>query len=310
MRGDIMFRIYGVHGGRKEDTYLGVFRTKQEAIAEVEKLSASEINGLTWASQYHNRGFEIREAAVDTDFEIPSHPAPRERYCIRVAANPVRPGAWNTSVVEVLRRGANAGDFETVCDYKRNHTMFETFEPFRQGARDFALISRDYTTTAVLDLGSGAVVAEEGGSGSSESGFCPVGFYVPDWWDVNDASTLPASTYWTTDCEWPIGAFGFVWGCIWGDDSSWKVQYLDLSRIQQGIIVRDQRFGYVELATHSYQSPCMSLDPPAPGRTAPPFIDISKRKGLTNVTFAIEMGFDLDSGRSAEWQRLKVANME
>lgn len=32
--------------------------------------------------------------------------------------------------------------------------------------------------------------------------------------------------------ELPKGDFGFVWGCIWGDDSSWKVQYLDLSRIR------------------------------------------------------------------------------
>jgi len=33
------------------------------------------------------------------------------------------------------------------------------------------------------------------------------------------------------EMEWPSdGAFGFIWGCVWGDDASWKVQYLDLSR--------------------------------------------------------------------------------
>lgn len=40
---------------------------------------------------------------------------------------------------------------------------------------------------------------------------------------------------------------GFVAGCIWGDDSSWKIQYLDLSRIEEGIIRREERFGYIEL---------------------------------------------------------------
>lgn len=41
--------------------------------------------------------------------------------------------------------------------------------------------------------------------------------------------------------------FGFVAGCIWGDDSSWKIQYLDLSQVSDGIIKRDDRFGYIEL---------------------------------------------------------------
>lgn len=41
--------------------------------------------------------------------------------------------------------------------------------------------------------------------------------------------------------------FGFVAGCVWGDDSSWKLQFIDLSKADQGIIVRDDRFGYFEL---------------------------------------------------------------
>lgn len=40
---------------------------------------------------------------------------------------------------------------------------------------------------------------------------------------------------------------GFVAGCVWGDDSRWKVQYLDLSRIDEGIVKREERFGYIEL---------------------------------------------------------------
>lgn len=50
----------------------------------------------------------------------------------------------------------------------------------------------------------------------------------------------------------PIGSltfypFGFVSGCIWGDDSSWKIQFLDLTQAEKGIVKREERFGYIEL---------------------------------------------------------------
>jgi len=85
--------------------------------------------------------------------------------------------------------------------------MLHTFELFRQGGRGFALISPHYTATSVLDLASGEIIAEEE---PHTFGFCPVGFYVPDWWDINDESVLPGSMYWTKDREWPTEDFGFV----------------------------------------------------------------------------------------------------
>jgi hypothetical protein len=117
---------------------------------------------------------------------------------------------------------------------------------------------------------------------------------------------IPGSEYWNADREWPKGEFGFVWGCHWGDDSSWKVQYLDLSQVQQGVIRREERFGYVELASFGFESPCFSFEPPVIRRGVPPFIELSKNK----VTFAVEMAFDLESGKSQEWERLKIANFE
>jgi len=41
--------------------------------------------------------------------------------------------------------------------------------------------------------------------------------------------------------------FGFVAGCVWGDDSTDKIQYLDLSEAEKGVIKREERFGYIEL---------------------------------------------------------------
>jgi hypothetical protein len=45
----------------------------------------------------------------------------------------------------------------------------------------------------------------------------------------------------------PSGEYGFVAGCAWGDASSWKIHYLDLSRISEGVVGRDDRFGYLEM---------------------------------------------------------------
>lgn len=69
--------------------------------------------------------------------------------------------------------------------------------------------------------------------------------------------------------------FGFVAGCAWGDDTSWKVQFLDLTRASEGIINRDQRFGYIELC---------------PGATLKDTIDI----------------IDDEVDRHTEWSDLKV----
>lgn len=195
MRGDTVYRIYGVHEGRPDDTFFGAFRTVPEAEAEIAKLQAKEMGGRNWAAQCHDRGF------------------------------------------------------------------------------------------------------------------CPVGFYVPDWWDVHDDGIIPGSQYWSRDREWPTGEFGFVWGCRWGDDSSWKVQHLDLRRVQEGVITRDERFGYVELATDGWTSPCLAAAAPA-SSPPPPFIRLWRNEGVASVTFAVAMRFDLASGTPAEWQRLRIADFE
>lgn len=310
MRGDIAFRVYGIHKGREKDSFFGAFRSRREAEAKIATLLSTEMDGQNWSQRYHNRGFVIREAVVDTDFEIPDLPKPRDKYVVQCSSKPNQPGTWDSNVVEVYRR-TDSSELERRCEYERNYSMFQTFEPFRRGGREFALISREYTRTAVLELSSGRIVAEEVLESESKTDFCPVGFYVPDWWDLHDGSVIPGSEYWDADCEWPIGDFGFVWGCYWGDDTSWKVQYLDLSEVEHGNIVRDERFGYVELATSGYTSPCLTRETSSLQNSHPPyFINVSRNDGETRVTFAIEMTFDLESGRSREWQRLRVENFE
>jgi hypothetical protein len=77
-------------------------------------------------------------------------------------------------------------------------------------------------------------------------GFCPVAFYVP----YNDRYILydyEQARDTDQEIKWPPGSFGFVAGCHWGDDHSWKIQFLDLRGIKEGKLVRDDRFGYIEL---------------------------------------------------------------
>ena len=53
---------------------------------------------------------------------------------------------------------------------------------------------------------------------------------------------------------------GFVAGCIWGDDSSWKIEYLNLNRADEGIIERDNRFGYLELPENLTLDKAINID--------------------------------------------------
>lgn len=306
---DVVYRIYGVHEGREKDSYFGAFRTAAEAKAEIDNLLLREMNGQNWAKQYHNQGFVIREAVVETDFKIPSRPKPRDRYFVRSKRKENEPGTWPSTIVEVFRRADAGAEATKVCEYERNYGLLQTFEPFRQGHREFALISPQYTGTSVMDLGTGRVIAAEP---DSSMGFCPVGFYVPDWWDLHDGSVFPGSESWNSDCEWPSGEFGFVWGCVWGDDSSWKVQLLDLSEIQSGVIRREERFGYVELATDGFRSPCFELEAVASPRASDPpkFIKLERWEGKTKVTFAVEIQFDFAAGQPTEWKRLRTADFE
>jgi len=85
--------------------------------------------------------------------------------------------------------------------------------------------------------------------------------------------------------------FGFVSGCAWGDDSSWKIQFLDLSEAHKGIIKRDSRFGYIEMPDGVYRLQniidCDYIDNLHKG---------SKEKKLVNIGCSIL--FDLETGEA------------
>src|SRR4051812_12492413 len=124
MRGDLVYRVYGLHEGREKDLFFGAFRSAAEAEAEVAKLRARELNGRNWAEQYHNRGFVIREAVVETDFEIPPLPKPRDKYAAQGSRKANQPGRWDSTIVAVFRRADTRGGPEKICEYERNYSLF------------------------------------------------------------------------------------------------------------------------------------------------------------------------------------------
>lgn len=246
----------------------GSYRTRPEAEQAAQMLTRSY-----WTTTAR---WWIETIDVTGGYELPSRPAPRERYTTRVLPDPGLGGSsCHVQVVDGAR---------LVGAYDRNYAMLRTFEPFRQADHDYALVSPDKLLTSVLDLESGEIIATEQ---RQQPAFYPAGYYVPDWWDVHGepGTRLPGSSTWRDDDEWPSGLFGFVWGAHVADDAQYKVQYLDLSRIQQGILVREERFGYLEIAAHD------KLD----GRDF--ILCENNGDGDISVRLAVERTYDLNTGK-------------
>lgn len=97
-------------------------------------------------------------------------------------------------------------------------------------------------------------------------GFCPVEFYVPGLMDVYDKEEYedfnhqykPYNSeelkylYGESELARFTGQYALYSGCVWGDDSGgWKLRYIDLSRISEGVVTSDSRYGYVQVASKS-----------------------------------------------------------
>lgn len=197
------------------------------------------------------------------------------------------PGQFERStggLLEVTVAKFTQGGVQKVGSYKRNyHAFYNTFFPFVLNGKELALYSPDCRYTRVMELPSCNDLGGEDSTNTPQSDhFCPIEFYVPVFRtgtvffneptpdgrtsrtalllgeecfednaseDGTDATTKPGNQIRLKSRLDPIQYcnFGFVAGYAWGDDTSLKLQYLDLSQADKGIIKRDARFGYVEL---------------------------------------------------------------
>lgn len=178
----------------------------------------------------------------------------------RLIPNPMG-GGWHHSQVTIYDDGREIGG------YDRNYGAFgdSTFEPFELGGRWYALYSPDYTCTRIMSLPD---CLDIGGEEPNSAGFCPVELFVPRYriQTVVDTSTnrkfetmrfesqaderpdvhpLEGTTF--EFGPWASLDIGFVAGCVWGDDSTWKLEVFDLSQAAEGVLTRSDRFGHLEL---------------------------------------------------------------
>lgn len=214
------------------------------------------------------------------------------------------PGIINSLRVGVFRVENNHE--EQIGEYVRNYsTLFKTFFPFRKNGTDYALYSPNYTATRVMELPS---CRDIGGEEPSGGGFCPVEFYVPSYIEKESIDTTGQTHRYRhnePDQEsfvpyekngfrtYPIGSltyysFGFVAGCIWGYDSSWKIQYLDLAKVENGLIRREERFGYIALPNALDLKQAINLYD---------YLYDPNEDDAYRVTIAIQKQFDLRTGK-------------
>lgn len=244
-----MDQTYTVHHVRYRgaDGVARTYRTHRDG--ELAAADADNMNDRSERMDYKISYWTAAEV-ITTDWVQPDPRLPRDKY-YQTWNEHHKEGSgkdtWDVCDVQVHRRNGYLSD--RVFAYERNYSGEPPFEVFRQGEREYALIASRYQGTDVVDLACGAIAATEDQK-SDKYGFCPVGFYVPDWWDVHGHTEWPGQHFWDDRWDrWPDGTLGFVWGCHWGDDSGWKVQALDLSRVSEGIVTRDERFGYQYLET-------------------------------------------------------------
>lgn len=171
-------------------------------------------------------------------------------------------GYWESTIIEIFNSGKTK-----IGEYERNYGNYglETFSPFCLNGTWYALYSKNYTGTRVAKLEP--LFEDWCGEEPCENGFCPTELLVPQWGKSlltnNDGSLFLSkdnSNIWYGDisdkldnkwAETGYCNFGLVSGCVWGDDTSWKVQFLDLRQIQNKILIRTDAFGYIPLAHNS-----------------------------------------------------------
>lgn len=195
------------------------------------------------------------------------------------------PNAWKGLKVGIFK--VENSIEEQLGEYERNYSsLFNTFCYFQKDGKDFALYSPDYTVTRIMELPSCKDIGGEepsAGGFCPTDYFVPNYVEHETSWETTSSQGRIGSDIIrkrlnnpeeddliesvesrkfvhqtsgelckTTTSSRPLTSlfyysFGFIAGCIWGDDSSWKVQYLDLSEVKKGILKREERFGYIEL---------------------------------------------------------------
>jgi len=163
-------------------------------------------------------------------------------------------GGFGPMVIEIFSQKEKIGEYQR--DYG---SLFNTHQFVNLNDKDYAIYSPHYQETAIMSLPDCKKIA------SYNKGFCPTDFWIPQYmeYEYSRNEVLAGNIYriyepdidglLESDSEIEVvtqkryAAWGFVSGCVWGDDSSDKIQYLDLSKLESGEIIQSNKFGYLEL---------------------------------------------------------------
>lgn len=191
-----------------------------------------------------------------------------------------KPGTWNSTKVSIYRdnefdvKADVYSEGTLIGEYLRNYSSFgfETFYPFEINNEWYALYSANYTATRVMKLHEDRI-EDWCGEDPHSAGFCPTEYYVPKYahvredneydvfyidgdYEYEEFSTILKNPYFV---DLKYCDFGFMSGCVWGDDISWKLRYIDLSRIPEKELVITEKFGYWELPAEPLKK-CVRMD--------------------------------------------------
>jgi hypothetical protein len=178
------------------------------------------------------------------------HVYPNTPFSIRYSKNEPKPGCWSTVNVRVFR------DWTEIGSYERGYDSFiaETFCPFKSNGKWYALYSAEYTCTRVALLED--KFEDWCGEKPSSWGFCPIELWVPQYYEYQCESNQKSykdfifNDYEDTNESFmkeaagsPIlfAPFGFISGCVWGDDSCWKLRFVDLRYLEDKRIVVNEK---------------------------------------------------------------------
>ena len=183
-------------------------------------------------------------------------------------------GAWDSTKVSIFR------DNILIGEYLRNYPSYAslTFHPFKIEEQWYALYSAHYTAVRVMKLHKDSI-EDWCGQAPESNGFCPVEIYVPRYRSVkssfeSDGKINEFETY-AVDCDYATEDkfledmpefdseqytdFGFLCGCVWGDDTSWKILYIDLTGVPDRVLNITNKFGYWEMPRSATLKQCVDM---------------------------------------------------
>jgi hypothetical protein len=158
---------------------------------------------------------------------------------------------WNYTLCEIYK-----GE-EKIGEYKRTYPSFakETFFAFSFKGKDYALYSANYTKIQLMSLPDCQEIPLKEECVKQTANFCPTELYLPIWanttYEYNGKksniqqwiNTLKKELNDDYHYEYGYCHLALATGCVWGDDSSWKLMLIDLRKIDEGEIwFVDNRF--------------------------------------------------------------------